>query len=146
MAENRRRPRNPDSVASLYELKGYYKLVIEDLDECHRQRRAIDSVAKDRRIQSDTQKKQISRQRREIQGLTRSKVAADQAKKGAVWSAGSATAISILYRIWQTVTGYPGGRSWEAVWEMPEVVAVMTGALGAILAWCYKAFHPESRD
>lgn len=146
MAENRRRPRNPDSVASLYELKGYYKLVIEDLDECHRQRRAIDSVAKDRRIQSDTQKKQISKQRREIQGLTRSKVAADQAKKGAVWSAGSATAISILYRIWQSVTGYPGGRSWEAVWEMPEVVAVMTGALGAMLAWCYKAFHPESRD
>ena len=146
MAENRKRPRNPDGVASLYELKEYYKLVIEDLDECHRQRRAIDSVARDRRVQSDTQKRQISKQRKEIQGLTRSRVAADQAKKGAVWSAGSATAISILYRIWQSVTGYPGGRSWEAVWEMPEVVAVMTGALGAILAWCYKAFHPESRD
>ena len=145
MSENRKRPRNPDSVASLYELKRYYKLVIEDLDECHRQRRAIDSVAKDRRVQSDTQKKQISKQRKEIQGLTRSQVAADQAKKGAVWSAGSATAISILYRIWQTV-GYPGGRGFQDVWEMPEVVAVLTGALGAILAWCYKAFHPESRD
>ena len=145
MAENRKRPRNPDSVASLYELKGYYKQLIEELDECNRQRRAIDSVAKDRRIQTATQKKEISKQRKEIQGLTRSKIASEQAKKGAVWAAGSATAVTSLYRIWQTV-GYPGGYSWEPVWSMPEVVSVMTGALGAVLAWCYKALHPESRD
>ena len=53
MVDKRKRPRNPDKVASLYELKSFYKLLITELDECNRQRRAIDGVAKDRRLETN---------------------------------------------------------------------------------------------
>ena len=82
-ARNRRtRPRNPDKVASLYELKNFYKLLITELDECNRQRRAIDEVAKDRRLETNDQRKTIKKQSKEIVGLTQASIAAGQAKKG----------------------------------------------------------------
>ena len=146
-ARNRRtRPRNPDKVASLYELKNFYKLLITELDECNRQRRAIDEVAKDRRLETNDQRKTIKKQSKEIVGLTQASIAAGQAKKGVVWSGAAATAVSILYRIWQSATGYPGGRQWVDVWEMPEVVAFMTGVVGMVFAWAYKILHPERKN
>jgi len=146
LVDKRKRPRNPDKVASLYELKNFYKLLITELDECNRQRRAIDEVAKDRRVETSDQRKTIKKQSKEIVGLTQASIAAGQAKKGAVWSGAAATAVSILYRIWQSATGYPGGRQWTDVWEMPEVVAIMTGTVGILLAWAYKILHPEGKD
>ena len=146
MAEHRKRPRNPNDVASLYELKKFYTILVGELDECNRQRRAIDSVAKDRRLETNDQRKTIKKQKQEIVGLTQSAIAAGQAKKGAVWSGASATAVSILYRVWQSATGYPGGQQWTDVWEMPEVVAIMTGIVGILLAWAYKIVHPAGKD
>jgi hypothetical protein len=76
LVDKRKRPRNPDKVASLYELKSYYKLLITELDECNRQRRAIDEVAKDRRLETNDQRKTIKKQKKEIVGLTQSAIAA----------------------------------------------------------------------
>ena len=106
----------------------------------------MESLAKGRREDVVHARRTIKKQNKEIISLTRSEQATSHAKKGATWSAASGVMISILYKVWDSVTGYPFGRSFEDVWLMPEVVAALTGAVGIVLAWAYKACHPESRD
>jgi hypothetical protein len=43
---NRRRPRKASEVGSFAELRTYYDQAIAELDECHRQRRAIEGRLK----------------------------------------------------------------------------------------------------
>ena len=150
---NRRDPKTarPQTVTeiqktSLFSLRRHYTAVLEDLQECQRQRSAVESVASDRRKTAEHQKYELRKKQKQILTLTRSAKASEEAKKGATWSAASASCIAILYNVWSNVTGYPGGRLMASTWEMPEVCAAMTGLLGCLLAWAYKVFHPASRD
>ena len=66
----RRRPRDPNETASYSELKMYYKEVVEELDECTRQRRALEGSSRGRRIELQEAQGEAKKAQRNLVTMT----------------------------------------------------------------------------
>ena len=144
-------PRTPTEIqkTSLFSLRRHYSALLELYEECVRQRSASSGLATQRARPIAAERRsaggKLKKQQKEIRGLTASALAAQQAKKSATWAAGAGVTVGVMYKVWGSV-GFPGGRSMEFFWELPEVIAAMTSLLSILFAAAYRACHPAKRD
>ena len=132
---NRRRPRKASEVASFADLRTYYDQAIAELDECHRQRRAIESVNKaNRKDLLDTRGEAKSAKRKIVQ-LTEREHAKSKEKSAAAYATTAATMLIIGYQVVEVAGGW--GR-WAPVFQHEATIGVLQVMIGSILAFAMR--------
>ena len=141
----RRRPRDPDDTASYGELKEYYRSLVEELDECKRNRRVSQELSRDRYNEAKEAKTEVKRLRRDLVTISRKQKAREEASKAGYWSAGAAVTVSLFFELCKATNQWPGGRQYEPFWTHEAMVSTLTFVMTALFAWAYKAAHPNSK-
>ena len=142
---NRRRlPKDPDETASYGELKMYYTQAIEELTECHRQRRAIEGISKSRTKEARDAQAESKKVQRDLVTITRKQKAKEEGQKAGYWSGAAAICVTITYEIFK-VAGFPGGAKWIEFWKHEAVYGVIMWIVTMVFAWIYKDLHPGSK-
>ena len=142
-SRNRRtRPRDPEKLSNLHEIKHFYRTLVTELDECHRLRRAMTEVASDRRLGLDEAKRTVKKQSKQILTISKRQKAQEEMKKAGAWSGAAAVLVVIMYEIFKVI-GFPGGYQLESFWKHEAVYGVFMTAVTYIMGWCYKTSHPE---
>ena len=140
---NRRRPRKASEVGSFAELRTYYDQAIAELDECHRQRRAIEGVSKANRKDLLASRSEAKAAKGQLVTLSRKQKARDEANKAGYWSGAAAITVTIFYEAFKVV-GFPGGRAWAEFWGHEAVYGVIVWCVTMTLGWAYRATHSGS--
>lgn len=135
---NRTPPRDPSSVGSFAELRGHYKTLIAQLDECHRQRRAIGSVNKANRQDLLHTRDEARSAKRKIVQLTAREHAKSKEKSSAAYATTAATMLIISYQVVEVMGGW--GR-WEPVFQHEATIGVLQVIIGSILAFAMRPLH-----
>jgi hypothetical protein len=140
---NRRRPRKASEVGSFAELRTYYDQAIAELDECHRQRRAIEGVSKANRKDLLASRSEAKAAKGQIVTLSKKQKAKDEANKAGYWSGAAAITVTIFYEAFKVV-GFPGGRAWAEFWGHEAVYGVIVWTMTMTFGWAYRATHSGS--
>ena len=140
---NRRRPRKASEVGSFAELRTYYDQAIAELDECHRQRRAIEGVSKANRKDLIASRSEAKAAKGQLVTLSRKQKARDEANKAGYWSGAAAITVTIFYEAFKVV-GFPGGRAWAEFWGHEAVYGVIVWTMTMTFGWAYRATHSGS--
>ena len=140
---NRRRPRKASEVGSFAELRTYYDQAIAELDECHRQRRAIEGVSKANRKDLLASRSEAKAAKGQLVTLSRKQKAKDEANKAGYWSGAAAITVTIFYEAFKVV-GFPGGRAWAEFWGHEAVYGVIVWTMTMCFGWAYRATHSGS--
>ena len=140
---NRRRPRKASEVGSFAELRTYYDQAIAELDECHRQRRAIEGVSKANRKDLLASRSEAKAAKGQLVTLSRKQKAKDEANKAGYWSGAAAITVTIFYEAFKVV-GFPGGRAWAEFWGHEAVYGVIVWTMTMTFGWAYRATHSGS--
>ena len=134
---NRRRPRKASEVGSFSELRNYYDQAIAELDECHRQRRAIEGVSKANRKDLIASRGEAKTAQRELTvTMTKAQKIKDENSSSATYAAAAGTVMVIVYEFVKT-TPHGWGRydefaNHEIVYSTTQVL------LGIVLAWALR--------
>ena len=140
---NRRRPRKASEVGSFAELRTYYDQAIAELDECHRQRRAIEGVSKANRKDLLASRSEAKAAKGQLVTLSKKQKARDEANKAGYWSGAAAITVTIFYEAFKVV-GFPGGRAWAEWWGHEAVYGVIVWTMTMTFGWAYRATHSGS--
>jgi len=140
---NRRRPRKASEVGSFAELRTYYDQTIAELDECHRQRRAIEGVSKANRKDLLASRSEAKAAKGQLVTLSKKQKAKDEANKAGYWSGAAAITVTIFYEAFKVV-GFPGGRAWAEFWGHEAVYGVIVWTMTMTFGWAYRATHSGS--
>ena len=140
---NRRRPRKASEVGSFAELRTYYDQAMAELDECHRQRRAIEGVSKANRKDLLASRSEAKAAKGQLVTLSKKQKAKDEANKAGYWSGAAAITVTIFYEAFKVV-GFPGGRAWAEFWGHEAVYGVIVWCVTMTLGWAYRATHSGS--
>jgi hypothetical protein len=140
---NRRRPRKASEVGSFAELRTYYDQAIAELDECHRQRRAIEGVSKANRKDLLASRSEAKAAKGQLVTLSKKQKAKDEANKAGYWSGAAAITVTIFYEAFKVV-GFPGGRAWAEFWGHEAVYGVIVWTMTMTFGWAYRATHSGS--
>jgi hypothetical protein len=134
---NRRRPRKASEVGSFADLRTYYDQAIAELDECHRQRRAIEGVSKANRKDLLASRSEAKSAKRELTvTLTKAQKIKDENASSAKYAAAAGTVMVIVYEFVK-VTPHGWGRyddfaNHEIVYSTAQVL------LGIAMAWALR--------
>ena len=142
--QRRRRPRDPDKTATYAELKMYYKQLVEELDECHRNRRASEQLSKSRYGEAAEAKTEAKKIRRDLVTISKKQKAKEEASKAGYWSGAAAIFVTIMYEVFK-VSGFPGGNKWLDFWQHEAVYGVIMWFVTVSFGWLYRGFYPESK-
>ena len=135
---NRTPPRDPAKVGSFAELKWFYKLLIEQLDECHRQRRAIEGVNKTTRHDLHDARVDAKVSHRKVIALTMREHAKAKEKSSAAYAGTAATILIISYQVVEVAGGWG---QWSPVFEHEATYGVLQVMIGSILAFAMRPLH-----
>ena len=130
---------------SLFSLRRHYTAVLDELNECHRQRKAMESVARTQRKSASDAKSQVKRQSKQLLTISRRQKAQEEMQKAGAWSGAAAISVVIMYAVFKVI-GFPGGRIWEEFWKHEAVYGVFMCGMTYFMGWAYKALHPNARD
>ena len=122
----------------------FYKRAIEELDECHRNRRASEQLSRSRYGEAAEAKTEVKKVKRNLVTLTKRQKAKDEASKAGLWSGAAAVCCTIMYEIFK-VAGFPGGAKWTHFWQHEAVYGTIMWGYTMVFAWVYKDLHPESK-
>jgi hypothetical protein len=142
---NRTPPRDPSSVGSFAELRGHYKTLIAQLDECHRQRRAIEGVSKANRKDLIASRGEAKSAKGQLVTLSKKQKAKEEASKAGYWSGGAAICVALFYELCKASDQWIGGRQYQEFWQHEAMISTLTFLTTAIFAWVYKTAHPDSK-
>ena len=131
--------------ASLFQLRRHYISILEELAECKRQRKALESVAQTQRKSATDAKATVKKQSKQLLTISRQQKAQEEMKKAGAWSGAAAISVIIMYEVFK-VTGFPGGWQWEEFWKHEAVYGVFMCGMTYFTGWVYKALHPNARD
>ena len=142
---NRRRPRKASEVGSFAELRNYYDQAIAELDECHRQRRAIESVSKANRKDLLASRGEAKAAKGQLVTLSRKQKAKEEAQKAGYWSGGAAIFVALFYELCKASEQWIGGRQYQEFWQHEAMISTLTFLTTSVFAWVYKCAHPGSK-
>ena len=142
---NRRRPRKASEIGSFAELRAFYDQVVSELDECHRQRRAIESVSKANRKDLIASRGEAKAARGQIVTLSKKQKAKEEAQKAGYWSGGAAICVALFYELCKASNGWIGGPKYQEFWQHEAMISTLTFLTTSVFAWVYKAAHPGSK-
>ena len=124
----------------------HYRALVEELDECHRNRRASEQLSRSRYGEAAEAKTEAKKIRRDLVTITKRQKAKEEASKAGYWSGGAAIAVALFYEVCKAVDNWPFGRQFEPVWTHEAMVSALTFLTTALFAWAYKSMHPESKQ
>ena len=142
---NRHRPRKASEVGSFAELRTYYDQAIAELDECHRQRRAIEGVNKANRKELLQKRDEAKTAKSRLVTLSRKQKAKEEATKAGYWSGGAAICVALFYEFCKASNGWIGGPKFQSLWQHEAMISTLTFLTTSVFAWVYKAAHPDSK-
>jgi len=142
---NRRRPRKASEVGSFAELRTYYDQAIAELDECHRQRRAIEGVNKANRKELLQKRDEAKTAKSRLVTLSRKQKAKEEATKAGYWSGGAAICVALFYEFCKASNGWIGGPKYQSLWQHEAMISTLTFLTTSVFGWVYKAAHPDSK-
>lgn len=147
---NQGKAKRPQTVAevqkaSLFTLRRYYIILQEQLEECQRQRKAMEDVAHHQRQSATDAKAKVRRQSKQLLTISRKKKAQDEMQKAGAWSGAAAISVIIMYEVFKVI-GFPGGYMWDDFWKHEAVYGVFMTGMTYFMGWMYKALHPNARD
>ena len=122
----------------------FYKRAIEELDECHRNRRASEQLSRSRYGEAAEAKTEVKKVKRNLVTLTKRQKAKDEASKAGYWSGGAAVTVALFYELMKAGDTWVGGNQYQSFWQHEAMVSTLTFLVTAIFAWAYKAAHPGS--
>ena len=143
--QRRRRPRDPDKTATYAELKTYYRQLVEELDECHRNKRVSEQLSRSRYGEAKEAKTEAKKAKRNLVTLTKRQKAKDEASKAGYWSGGAAVTVALFYELMKAGETWIGGNQYQSFWQHEAMVSTLTFMMTSIFAWAYKSMHPESK-
>ena len=141
----RRRPRDPDKTATYAELKTYYRQLVEELDECQRNKRVSEQLSRSRYGEAKEAKTEVKKVKRNLVTLTKRQKAKDEASKAGYWSGGAAVTVALFYELMKAGETWIGGNQYQSFWQHEAMVSTLTFMMTSIFAWAYKSMHPESK-
>ena len=142
---NRRRPRDPDQTATYAELKDHYRALVEELDDCKRNRKAASDLSRNRYNEAKEAKTEVRRVRKDLVTISRKQKAREEASKAGYWSGGAAVCVALFYEICKATNQWPFGRQFESVWTHEAMISTLTFLMTTLFAAEYKSMHPESK-
>ena len=143
--QRRRRPRDPDKTATYAELKTYYRQLVEELDECQRNKRVSEQLSRSRYGEAKEAKTEVKKVKRNLVTLTKRQKAKDEASKAGYWSGGAAVTVALFYELMKAGETWIGGNQYQSFWQHEAMVSTLTFMMTSIFAWAYKSMHPESK-
>ena len=130
-----RRFKSPNACNSFGEVKEEYTRCLKALKECQQERKLAFSVGSSDRKELQVRRKEVKATQKEVAELiTKEEIAKKESKQTTIATTTAGTLMIILYQVWETSNGWPGGSRWQGFWQHEAVSgAVMWGITMAIV-------------
>jgi hypothetical protein len=130
-------PRDPKKVASFAELRMHYAQLWRELDDCKRQKSAIDSTLRSRTKEVRGAQTDLKKAKGEVALISKRAAAAKSFKETSGWSAGAIGSVTLMWAAFGEY-GYPGPK-W--LFEHEIFYGAVCWVATTIFAWAAKGFY-----
>ena len=118
--------------------KKAYRQIWTQLEECKRQRRAVQDVSKLNRKDLIASRQDLRKAKGQIVTLTKKEHAKSKEKSSAAYASTAATMLIISYQVVEVFGGW--GR-WEPVFAHEATIGVLQVCIGSVLAFAMRPLH-----
>ena len=131
-------PRDPATVGSFAELRGHYKQLWSELDDCRQMKGMTHEALRYRTDEVRGAKDEAKKAKRQVITLTKSEHARSKEKSSAAYASVAATTLIIFYQIVEVSGGWG---KWESLFQHEAVIGVLQVAIGTVLAAAMRPLH-----
>lgn len=133
-----RPPRDPATVGSFAELRGHYKTLVAQLDECKRMKGATNDALRYRTGEVRGAKDEAKKANRKVIALTKREHAKSKEKSSAAYSATACTVLLISYQLVEISGGFG---KWSPLFEHEATIGALQVMIGTVLAFAMRPLH-----
>ena len=130
-------PRNPKDCESLGELRHHYRTLWRELDDCKRNKFAIEGTLRDRTQEVRGAQTDLKNAKGEVALISKRAAAAKSFKETSGWSAGAIGSVTLMWAAFGEY-GYPGPK-W--LFENEIFYGAVCWVATTIFAWAAKGFY-----
>jgi hypothetical protein len=130
-----RPPRDPATVGSFAELRGHYKTLVAQLDECKRMKGATNEALRHRAGEVRGAREEVKKAQRKVITLTKKEHAKSKEKSSAAYSATACTVLLISYQVIEISGGFG---KWSPVFEHEATIGALQVMIGTVLAYAMR--------
>jgi len=134
-----RPPKDPATVGSFAELRGHYKQLWVELDDCRKMKGATNEALGYRTRESRETQAEVKTLRRNMVRMTKKEHANEKLKSCGAWSGGAIGCVTLLWTAFAEY-GYPGPK-W--LFEHDFVYGSVCWFTTLLFGWAAKSFHTE---
>jgi hypothetical protein len=131
-------PRDPATVGSFAELRGHYKQLWSELDDCRKMKGATNEALRYRTDEVRGAKDEAKKAKRQVVTMTKSQHAKSKEKSSAAYASVAATTLIIFYQVVEVSGGWG---KWESLFQHEAVIGVLQVAIGTVLAAAMRPLH-----
>ena len=125
-----RRFKSPNACNSFGEVKEEYTRCLKALKECQQERKLAFSVGSSDRKELQERRKEVKATQKEVAELiTKEEIAKKESKQTTIATTTAGTLMIILYQVWETSNGWPGGSRWQGFWQHEAVSGAIMWSL-----------------
>ena len=125
-----RRLKSPNACNSFGEVKEEYTRCLKALKECQQERKLAFSVGSSDRKELQVRRKEVKATQKEVAELiTKEEIAKKESKQTTIATTTAGTLMIILYQVWETSNGWPGGSRWQGFWQHEAVSGAIMWSL-----------------
>ncbi len=125
-----RRFKSPNACNSFGEVKEEYTRCLKALKECQQERKLAFSVGSSDRKELQVRRKEVKATQKEVAELiTKEEIAKKESKQTTIATTTAGTLMIILYQVWETSNGWPGGSRWQGFWQHEAVSGAIMWSL-----------------
>ncbi len=130
-------PRDPKKVASFAELRMYYERLWSELDDCKRQKSAIDSTLRSRTKEVRGTQADLRKAKSEVALISKKAAAQKSFRETSGWSAAAIGSVTLCWAGFGEY-GFPGPK-W--LFEHDVFYGAVCWAATSVFAWAAKSFY-----
>ena len=125
-----RRFKSPNACNSFGVVKEEYTRCLKALKECQQERKLAFSVGSSDRKELQVRRKEVKATQKEVAELiTKEEIAKKESKQTTIATTTAGTLMIILYQVWETSYGWPGGSRWQGFWQHEAVSGAIMWSL-----------------
>ena len=122
--------KSPNACNSFGEVKEEYTRCLKALKECQQERKLAFSVGSSDRKELQVRRKEVKATQKEVAELiTKEEIAKKESKQTTIATTTAGTLMIILYQVWETSNGWPGGSRWQGFWQHEAVSGAIMWSL-----------------
>ena len=130
-----RPPRDPHKIGSFSELRGHYKQLYKELDECKQMKGITNEVLRTTAGEVRGARAEAKKAKGQVIELTKREHAKSKEKSAAAYATTAATTLIITYQIVEVSGGWG---KWEPVFTHEATIGVLQVIIGSILAFAMR--------